>query len=94
MAVFFYAAVRAALAVSITAKISDLGHLDRPPSFTGLVIVPSATRRQNVGTLICRIAAPSRAIKSGSAVSAIAVRLTCGVEVDDGRELVAVRFIV
>lgn len=71
VAVFRYAAVRAALAVSITAKISDFGQRDSPPSFTGLGMVPSATRRQKVGTLICKIEAHSRAIRSGSVIGIV-----------------------
>ena len=57
-----------ALACSMTAKISDSGHLESPPSFTGLGTVPSATRRQNVGTLIWRTLELSRTVKSGSVI--------------------------
>ena len=43
----------------MTAKISDLGQRDSPPSFTGFGTVPSATRRQKVGTLSCKTEAAS-----------------------------------
>jgi hypothetical protein len=43
--------LRLALAISMTATTSDKGHLDMPPSFTGLGKVPFPTQRQNVGML-------------------------------------------
>ncbi len=57
---------RYAFVASTTTSSSGRGQREAFPSFSGLGMVPSATRRQNVAMLMLRIAAPSRAVRSGS----------------------------